>query len=194
MGRTYCSSCHYPEKTCICKWVKPIESPIEIIILQHGSEASHAKNTVKLLELGLNRITTVCGEEASNFQEIASECALSPEKYAVCFPSEQSTPIEESVLQWERGNASQTFEHVIFIDASWRKALKVWHLNPWLHQLKTWHFSEPPENQYRIRKTSKENSLSTLESVAYVLSLGWKVDCSNLLTLLNARQQYFPNR
>ncbi|MBL4631507.1 MAG: DTW domain-containing protein, partial [Paraglaciecola sp.] len=73
-------------------------------------------------------------------------------------------------------------------DASWRKALKIWHQNPWLHSLHSWHFAKPPNNQYYIRRTTQENSLSTLESVAYVLELIHSTDCSSLYELFQQMQ------
>jgi DTW domain-containing protein YfiP len=179
--------------TCLCEWVKPINSPLEIIVLQHPLEAKHAKNTVKLLRLGLNHITVIEGESESDFANVAKHCLTTPKKYAVCFPSSQSTSFERFSIERKSQRLECDLTSIIFIDASWRKALKMWHLNPWLHQLQCWHFESPPENQYAIRKTSQKNSLSTLEAVAYTLATLSRVDCSNLLSLFRVRQDQFHN-
>jgi DTW domain-containing protein YfiP len=162
--------------------------------LQHPLEAKHAKNTVKLLTLGMTHIEVIEGENEENFKNIANRCLTEPEKYAVCFPSEQSVSFEDGLPKALDERQKFSVESVIFIDASWRKALKMWHLNPWLQKLQCWHFNSPPENQYAIRKTSQRNSLSTLEAVAYVITTLYKVDCSDLLSLFNARQRQFPDR
>lgn len=191
VSRTYCSSCRYPLSTCLCPWIKPIDSPLNIIILQHPLEAKHAKNTVKLLTLGLSNVIVYDGESEQDFVDLSQSCSVDPEEYAVCFPSEQSVSFESQSSSVKNQMRQGGVTSVIYIDASWRKALKMWHLNPWLHELPCWHFETPPENQYSIRKSSKENSLSTLEAVAYTLTTLCNVDCNNLLSLLDARQKQF---
>jgi len=79
--------------------------------------------------------------------------------------------------------------NVIFIDASWRKALKIWKLNPWLQLCSSWHFTNPPDSQYHIRRTTQESSLSTLESVVYVLEHTHNINCMPLLTLFLKMQE-----
>jgi DTW domain-containing protein YfiP len=191
LSRAYCSACHYPVSTCLCEWVKPIYSPLNIIVLQHPLEKKHAKNTVKLLSLGLSNITVFEGERDTDFADIANRCLADPEKHAVCFPSEQSVSFEGHSIGGQVQASNRIEASVIFIDASWRKALKMWHLNPWLHLLPCWHFDSPPDNQYTIRKTSQKNSLSTLEAVVYVLETQCNLDCSPLINLFRHRQSYF---
>lgn len=78
--------------------------------------------------------------------------------------------------------------NLILLDGTWRKAKKMWMLNPWLHDLPSWHFGQPPENQYRMRKTNLEHSLSTLEAAAYGLDCLCHFDSAKLLKLFNAMQ------
>jgi DTW domain-containing protein YfiP len=187
--RQICATCGYPQNTCLCAWVNPISSPLNIIILQHPKETKHAKNTVKLLTLGLNKVTVLKGEKPENWTELVQEVTQHPKNYCVFYPHEHSVSLESisSIKQKER--YFPTNRNVIFIDASWRKALKIWHLNPWLQQCNTWHFANPPENQYHIRRTTQQSSLSTLESVAYVLEHTHNINCTGLHTLLSKMQQ-----
>lgn len=182
--RKICNACQYPETRCVCKWVVPCHSPVELVILQHPKEVKHAKNTVKLLKLSLTNLRIVVGENATDFATLSNQICAQPDQYALCYPSKTSFAIESI-----DHNASTQPKGLIFIDASWRKALKIWHLNPWLHNLTTWHFAHPPANQYQIRHTTQKNSLSTLESVAYVLELTQGTDCSALKNLFNKMQQ-----
>lgn len=183
--RKICNACEYPESTCVCKWISPICSPIKIVILQHPQEAKHAKNTVKLLQLGMENIEVLQGETSQDFGQFVSKVNLNPEQYCLCYPSDKSIAIESPTVQ----NMTDTIKTIIFIDASWRKALKMWHLNPWLQELNSWHFDQPPINQYKIRHTSQKNSLSTLEAVTYVLTKTQNTDCSALLDLFKKMQQ-----
>jgi DTW domain-containing protein YfiP len=176
--RKICNRCCYPQTTCLCEWIKPFSSPLKLVVLQHPKEAKHAKNTVKLLQLGITNIQVIVGEIPEDFRTIQQQINQNPERFSLCYPCEQSTAIEQ--VRKNKVNAEHT---MIFIDASWRKALKMWHLNPWLHPLKTFHFATPPANQYAIRKTSVKNGLSTLEAVAYVLSCTHSIHCEDLMTL-----------
>jgi DTW domain-containing protein YfiP len=188
--RLICEHCGYPQVTCLCSWVTPINSPIKIIILQHPTEAKHAKNTVRLLALGLNNIKILQGETANDFTELSKLVMHSTQQYHVCYPHAKSIAIETLKtpavsIQTQPLSLGHT---LILIDASWRKALKMWHLNPWLHSLNSWHFANPPNNQYQIRHTTQKNSLSTLESVCYVLELIHNVDCSSMYLLFEQMQ------
>ncbi len=184
-----CPTCHYPQSTCLCAWVSPISSPLNIIILQHPKEAKHAKNTVKLLTLGIKNITVLQGEEPQDWLELAQKVTSHPQNYSLFFPHEQSTSIESISKLEQKTRLFPNNHHVIFIDASWRKALRIWHLNPWLQHCASWHFDNPPDNQYHIRSTTVKSSLSTLEAVAYVLEYIHHTDCTGLHTLLATMQQ-----
>ncbi|MEP1448416.1 MAG: tRNA-uridine aminocarboxypropyltransferase [Paraglaciecola sp.] len=183
--RSICTDCGYPQVTCLCSWVKPIDSPMNIVILQHPTEAKHAKNTVRLLALGLNNVKILQGESAADFKEFSKSVLRSQQHYQLCYPHAKSMAIETFETQTKPLELGHT---LILIDASWRKALKMWHLNPWLHSLNSWHFANPPNNQYQIRHTSQKNSLSTLESVSYVLEFIYGLDCSPLYMLFKQMQ------
>ena len=194
--RQVCAICNYPQNTCLCVWISPITSPLNIIILQHPKETKHAKNTVKLLTLGLKKITVLIGENPEDWVGLVQKVTTNPQNYCLFYPHEKSIPIE-SVSILEQSSERQTAElfpvdhSVIFIDASWRKALKIWHLNPWLQRCTGWHFANPPENQYYIRQTTQKSSLSTLESVAYVLEQTHNVNCTPLHILFSKMQQKY---
>lgn len=187
--RQQCAKCGYPQSTCLCAWINPITAPLNIIILQHPKEAKHAKNTVKLLALGLKKITVLQGEKPEDWAELTQKVANQPQSYSLFYPHEQSTSIESISSQEKKERYFPVNHNMIFIDASWRKALKIWHLNPWLQQCNSWHFANPPDNQYHIRRTTQESSLSTLESVAYVLDHTHKINCTPLHILFTKMQQ-----
>ena len=182
--RQICTKCGYPQSTCLCDWVTPITTPFNIIILQHPKEATHAKNTVKPLALGLKNITVLQGETFTDWAELAESVVKHPQRYSLFYPHQQSASLESISCSQQKQNNFPVNHNLIFIDASWRKALKIWHLNTWLKLCRSWHFAAPPDNKYRIRHTTQPNSLSTLESVAYVLEHTHNIDCTPLHTLL----------
>ena len=161
-------------------------SSVHLIILQHPQEARHAKNTAHLIRLCAPNTTIYLGESTSDFKAFQAVVEQSPEDYALIYPSEQSSPLEQ------HANAQKgplPFKHLVFIDATWRKAFKIWQLNPWLATLKGFHFSSPPKSQYAIRKAPGEHNLSTLEAAAYALEAGFNEDTSALHELFQAMQR-----
>lgn len=187
--RQMCTNCGYPQSTCLCAWINPITAPFNIIILQHPTEAKHAKNTTKLLTLGLKKITVLKGEKPEDWEELAHNVEHQPQKYGLFYPHEQSKAVESIALPEQKACYFPLNHNLIFIDSTWRKALKIWHLNPWLQQCNSWHFANPPENQYHIRRTTHKTSLSTLESIAYVLEHTHNINCTALHTLFLKMQQ-----
>jgi DTW domain-containing protein YfiP len=158
--------------------------------LQHPKEAKHAKNTVRLLALSINNLKVIQGESREDFLDFANDVSVSPDNYRLCYPNENSVALESETVGEVETQILPIKHTIIFIDASWRKALKMWHLNPWLHCLTSWHFEHPPANQYHIRHTVQQKSLSTLESVSYVLKKIHNFDDRPLINLLIQMQHH----
>ena len=51
MPRSYCPRCDYPDRTCLCHAIDRTGYSTRLTILQHPSEAGHAKNTSRLITL-----------------------------------------------------------------------------------------------------------------------------------------------
>ncbi len=98
-----------------------------------------------------------------------SELCKNTPNVAVFYPSPESAELEQA----PNLGAVNT---LIFIDGTWRKALKLWSLNPWLHTLPTYRMSPSAPSSYGIRKTKQKNGLSTLEAVSYALEHTEKID------------------
>ncbi|MFQ3196746.1 MAG: DTW domain-containing protein YfiP [Paraglaciecola sp.] len=182
--RRYCPGCHYPARVCICDAVHTFKARQKIIILQHPVEAKHAKNTTRLITLCMPDVTVLCGEHPHSFSELIKKCSANPDHFALIYPSSSSKALENHSQQF----ALPKQKTLIFIDATWRKAFKIWQLNPWLSTLPQWHFAAPPASKYTIRKTSVDNGLSTLEALAYTLNITEKLDCHPLLQSFLAMQ------
>ena len=77
--------------------------------------------------------------------------------------------------------------NLVLIDGTWRKALKMIKLNPWLQQFQSVHLGDNYQGRYRIRKAKRPDSLSTLEATAYALSqLEPQLDITPLLQAFDA--------
>ncbi|GAA6135313.1 tRNA-uridine aminocarboxypropyltransferase [Oceaniserpentilla sp. 4NH20-0058] len=137
-----------------------------MVILQHPSEQKQALATVPILQMCLSPIEVLVGEDFSQLP-IVSECLSRPDSCRVIFPSEQSEA-------WQSGQPVTDTEHIktlIFIDGTWRKAKRIWHMNPWLSQLPSVRLEGQEASQYTIRSSRVQGSVSTLEAVALACEL-----------------------
>ena len=72
------------------------------------------------------------------------------------------------------GNLSEAKRHgiknLIVIDATWRKAKKIWALSKNLHDLPAIKLSDDYVSRYRIRKVPADGYLSTVEAITFSLA------------------------
>lgn len=180
--RDHCADCGYPAATCLCEAIDTVHNKTEVIILQHPSEATHAKNTVKLLQLSLANISVFTGKNANDFIELVNYLASKPLNTAVLYPSEHSKELPTAHYQKE----SLRLERLLFIDGSWKQAYGIWKNNPWLNDYPFYKLNLAIEGQYHIRKSKRAFGFSTLEAVAHTLKQTEKVDPEPLFNLLTA--------
>ncbi|MCW8108894.1 DTW domain-containing protein [Alteromonas ponticola] len=181
--RPYCSHCHYPASTCLCKYIAPVSCPVSLIILQHSNEASHAKNTVRLLKLAIPETRIIKGKTTEDFLGLSAE--IMPNACAVVYPTANSVALEN----YANSTVKPAFKQLIFIDGSWRQAYAIWKANSWLHALPQFHLNNAPKSDYEIRHVKMQNSLSTLEAVSHTVTTLFSADTTPLIKLQAAFQQ-----
>jgi DTW domain-containing protein YfiP len=138
--------------------------------LQHKDEVRHPKGSAIIADLYLQRCTRYVGEDFSDHQPLNQLLQNHPHKVCLVFPSAQAVPLSLFRKQYadaENALAEYTF---IFIDASWRKARKIWHLSTNLQPLTTIRLDKLDPSSYRIRKEPGSGLVSTLESIVALLS------------------------
>jgi DTW domain-containing protein YfiP len=152
--------------------------------MQHPNESKHRKNSARLLPLAMPSSVIYVGESAEDFKTIKEQFGSQQAKACIFYPHKKSTELEHQLELYQAAN----FDALIFIDATWRKAYKMWQLNTWLHDLPSWHFADPPNSQYKIRSTKITNGISTLEAASYALRLGHGINTQPLLEIFEAMQ------
>jgi len=185
-GRKICAACQYPAVVCVCSVITQIAVDVEIIILQHPSEKNRAKNTARLVSLVVPDAKVVVGESAADFEQIKQRLIdreSAGARVAVLFPSPESTILSENVE-----SASNIIQTLILIDGTWRKAKKMWQLNPWLWTLVVFRLEAGSKSRYRIRKGSQAGGLSTLEAAALALEIVEDADTEPLYKAFEAMQ------
>jgi DTW domain-containing protein YfiP len=182
--RLYCSSCNYPQTTCVCSHIDIISVPVNVVILQHVKERVHAKNTARLVSLCIPTAQIISTEDANAINMLHEQCNAT--NSAVIYPSEESIAIENSLV-----TPLEDVDTVIFIDGSWKQAFGIMQKHSWLQSLPAYHFSEAPNTHYAIRHTRVSNALSTLEAVAYTLSYAFNTDVAPLHKVQQAMQKHW---
>lgn len=150
--RPYCHHCTYPQKTCLCHVISPVNNNIPIRVLQHKKETHHALNTIRIATLCLQNI------DVRHFPMEAEECALWLDGSALLFPCHRSQELPK--------------EHngpLCILDATWPKAKGMYLSMPFLQTLPCYHLPSPPQSSYVIRKAPHRTSLSSLEAIAAAL-------------------------
>lgn len=176
--RDYCEHCQYPQSQCICDAVVPFMVAPQISIIQHPKERRHAKNTARLVTLCLPHTQLVSSDDAPAMRSLEALCGA--KNTALVYPAATSRPIEH-----ER-SAISTINHWVFLDGSWKQAFALYQQLPFLKRLPSYHFDNAPASHYTIRHTQVEQSLSTLEAVAYCLRQTGEQEADRLLSLQQA--------
>lgn len=200
--RDYCAHCQYPQKTCICTAIAPLNNRCAIDILQHPHEQKAAKNTARLVALCAQKTRIWVGEQPDDFTTLRqtlenSNAQNSRYTPVIVYPNNHS----QSLSQWIQKintdthfkrdtTASRTLLRFIFLDGTWKKAYKLWQVNPWLHQYPSVHLTHET-CEYTIRKAPKTGCLSTLEAVALCLKNYEAIDTQPLYDCFYAMQSHF---
>ena len=162
MSRHYCITCRYPQNACLCASIQPISPTTQLVVLQHPSEVEHKKNSVRILSLVVPKTLVYVGECAADFADLQQYLTACNKPIYLVYPSTSSVSVEEQHI-----NSDCV---LLLLDGTWRKAFKILQLNPWLLQYPAVHLAQGYESRYRIRKSSRSDSLSTLEACAYMLN------------------------
>lgn len=166
MSRAFCYQCHRAKVACLCDRIDKQHNQVKIVVLQHPDETSQAKGSAIIAELGLQQYTCWVGENFTEHQQLTQLIRNQASTTAILFPSDQAVK-----LQAGEPVDVQGIDTLLVIDATWRKARKIWQINPQLHQLQCLRLSPEIPSQYRIRKIPGDAYLSTVESIVEALRL-----------------------
>ena len=140
---------------------------MKIVVLQHPDEASNKKATAIIAELGLQQYQRWVGEDFTGHAGLNQLLENKEGQIGVLYPAEHAQKLDEQADMAVISN----IECLIVIDGTWRKASKIWQLNPQLHRLQALTFNEALSSEYRIRKEPEAGCLSTVESIVFALRI-----------------------
>ena len=157
--RSLCSHCERPIKTCLCAEIVNRSCDFQLIILQDPKEAKHALSSAPLLEKSITGAKRIVGEIFDPFELLGEDWQVNS---LLVFPHENGLSQSQAI--------ERRFKHLILLDGTWRKVARMLHLNPWLSQLACFAIDNLNSSQYLIRKSPRDDGLSTIEAAVCVLN------------------------
>jgi DTW domain-containing protein YfiP len=160
--RAVCACCLRAQSACICEWITPVASSVELLILQHPLEVGNAKNSARLLQLSVSPSTLVVGEtfDAAALTALLAAGGRTPVLLYPDTPGVQLTTMVE---------AAPAKLRLVIVDATWRKSRKMLYCNPILQTLPRFTLRAMAASHYTIRKAHAPDQLSTLEAGVHAM-------------------------
>lgn len=166
--RARCPRCERPLRVCLCAWIAPTANTTPLLILQHPLEVRQAKGSARLLQLSLQHCHTLVGED---FEPTVLQAGLHPpedkaRQTVLLYPAHADLPapsVSAAELVPER-------TRLVVLDGTWRKSLRMLHLNPLLQALPRLALQPDGPSRYLIRKAHRPDQLSTLEATCLALA------------------------
>ena len=174
----------------------PVAHQLEVVILQHPLEATNPKGSARLLHLCLPRSRLYIGEswpadtlhamlngplDAFDAFGVLHQAAgdvgkaHAPKQVLLLYPDTDHVPAlaqAPGAPNAPRGapwGAPHTLRLVV-LDGTWRKSLKMLHLNPALQQLPRLALQHLPASRYRIRQAHQPDQRSTFEAACAAMA------------------------
>ncbi len=172
-----CTVCFKPEGVCFCPDIEAQTNSVEIVILQHPSEARNPESTARLASLAWSRVHHVIGLSWRSLGDVLENKKVNPQQWAVVYlgglKGGREIIKDGSTAAIGRDGvklAKNSLKGLIFIDGNWRQAKTLWWRNPWLNRLNRLVLAPAaPSNYSGLRKQPRKECLSTIEAVGQAL-------------------------
>lgn len=161
-ARATCYSCFRPRLVCICDVLRPVQNRTRITILQHPRERMHPLNTARIAEGSLTNVRVLRGTLARLGARLQAG-EIQPDTLLL-YPGPNAMDLE-ALTNGERPR------EIAVLDGTWHHASTLLRDLPILGTLRCARFTPPAPSEYQIRKEPRADYLSTIESIAHVLSL-----------------------
>jgi len=174
--RDICYVCYRPSITCMCQYIKPIQTKTRFVILMHPKEFRKTKNgTGHFTHLSLSQSELHVGIDFTHNEEINTILSNPNNSCYVVYPSDTSINLNTTKLSKNNKNI------VLFlIDATWPCSRSMLLKSQNLDSLEKVSFTHSKVSNFQFKTQPKDYCLSTMESTLCVLELLNKNDDENL--------------
>jgi DTW domain-containing protein YfiP len=182
-----CPVCLRAQLACICRWITPVASAVDVLIFQHPLEVANAKGSARLLHLSIEGSTMVTGEvfPEAQLKDMLQRGGRTPVLLYPDTPDDTSLGMPAPPELAPELLARPSALRLVVLDGTWRKSRKMLYANPLLHSLPRLPLSNLPATHYTIRKAHAPDQMSTLEATCHALAQVER-DSEKFLPLLSA--------
>ena len=143
--RDLCYRCFLASGHCICENITTIESPLQLILLQHIRERHKAIGTEKIVRLSIPGTQTFSGIKFQNQLKLTEILNNQNRQGYLLYPCPQAQPASEIKLDFNAHN------FLVVLDGTWPHANRIYQENPLLHKLIPISIHTDAISNYRIR-------------------------------------------
>jgi DTW domain-containing protein len=177
-----CPHCRKPTPLCVCADVQPIESRIELLVLQHPQEQDRALGTARLMAMHFEGAVVKIGLSWPSLSKALGRTVADPTRWAVLYLGSAKAAdlgtMEEVVAINRKGEMEKNqravlsgIEGIVLLDGTWSQAKALWWRNPWMLKCQRLILGPAQPSRYgKLRREPRRDGLSTIEAAALVLS------------------------
>jgi hypothetical protein len=177
-----CPRCQKPRPLCVCDDVRPIESRISLLILQHPQEQDRALGTARLAALHLKNAVVKIGLSWPSLAKALGRPVADPARWAVLYlgsakVSDLDTDADIVALN-RKGEAADRqrailsdIEGVVLLDGTWSQAKALWWRNAWMLKCQRVILNPKHPSRYgALRREPRRDGLSTIEAAGMLIA------------------------
>jgi DTW domain-containing protein YfiP len=177
-----CPDCHKPLPLCICDSIKPIESRISLLILQHPQEQDRALGTARLTALHFKNAVLKIGLSWPSLSKALGRPVHDPSRWAVLYLGSAKVAdldTDRDVVAINRKGEVEDnqrailkdIEGIVLLDGTWSQAKALWWRNAWMLKCQRIILGPKQPSRYgKLRKEPRRDGLSTVEAAAMLLA------------------------
>jgi DTW domain-containing protein YfiP len=176
-----CSTCNRSPRYCVCEFITHVATRLKVVVLQHPQEPGVDIGTVPIVAGTFLNAAVKTGLSWPNLAKALGYTAENkrwgvlylgsvhveqlPDDGVLFVVDKQGTPVADQEA------ALADLDGIIVLDGTWSQAKTLWWRNAWLLKLKRLVLRPRQHSLYdKIRKEPRKGCLSTVETVAEVLS------------------------
>lgn len=176
-----CTRCGKALPLCICDSIEPVDSKIELLILQHPQEQDRALGTARVAAQHFENAQVRVGLSWPSLSKILGR-TVDPARWAILYlgsakVADYDTDLDILAID-RKGEAEvnqkallRDIEGVILLDGTWSQAKALWWRNAWMLKCQRVILGPAAPSLYgKLRKEPRKDGLSTIEAAGMVLS------------------------
>ena len=177
-----CPHCGKVLPLCICDSVTPIESRIQLLILQHPQEQDRALGTAQLTARHFRKAVVKIGLSWPSLAKALGRPVADPSRWAVLYlgsakvadldtDSEIVAINRKGEVEDHQRAILKEIEGIVLLDGTWSQAKALWWRNAWMLKCQRVILGPKHPSRYgKLRREPRRDGLSTIEAAAMLLA------------------------